>query len=279
MYDLVTNDSRLFGIHEYGDSEGFPVFYCHGFPGSRMDGMSLNFDSHAKLAGCRIIAVDRPGSGISEYDESRTLLTCADDIVRIADKFNLNRFSVVGFSGGGPYALSIAFKFPDRVESVAFIAGMGPMALKECRNDAAMLVPRSILPLRKLTARILYTATRRTPALISTGMKIFLPKPDVSFLSPTELQLFFIESFRKSARGFLKDAEIYRRPWGFNLSDVKAKVNLWHGSKDRNVSRSSAIRIANELPNCKINFMEGEGHFSLIGKHFTAILRELRQPN
>jgi pimeloyl-ACP methyl ester carboxylesterase len=271
--DIVTIDHRQFGIHEYGTKEGFPVFYFHGFPGSRLDGLSLNFHN---TVGCRVIAVDRPGAGLSSHDENRTLLSFAGDIGRIADHLHLNKFSVAGFSGGGPYALSTAFKFPDRVISAAFIAGMGPMDLNECRKDNAMIIPKSIRSIRRLVGIVLLNAARKKPALLSTGMKLFLPRPDTSILSAKELELFFVEHFRSGMKGFLKDADIYSRPWGFRLSEIRTRVILWHGSEDRNISRTSAERIARELPACNTHFMEGEGHFSLIVKHFGAILRQLQ---
>jgi|SRR5688572_2263246 len=276
MSEILTINHRRFGIHQYGIEQGFPVFYFHGFPGSRLDGVSLNFDNQAKNANCRVIAVDRPGVGFSDYVDDRKLLDYADDIIRIADNLNINNFSVAGFSGGGPYALSVAFKIPERVQSVAFISGMGPMDFRECKKDNAMLVPKQTAAIRKLVAMFLHRATAKKPATLSALMKIILPMPDVRFLSSPKLELFFIENFKQNARGFLKDADIYRQPWGFSLSDIRTRVVLWHGSKDRNVSRRSAERIARELPNCKTNFLAGEGHFSLIGQHLTAILKQLR---
>jgi pimeloyl-ACP methyl ester carboxylesterase len=275
MSEILTINHRRFGIHQYGMEQGSPVFYFHGFPGSRLDGVSLNFDNQAKNANCRVIAVDRPGIGLSDYCNDRKLLDYPDDIIRIADTLNINSFSVAGFSGGGPYALSVAFKIPDRVQSVAFISGMGPMDFRECKKDNAMLIPRQAVAIRKLVGMFLQRTAAKKPATLSALMKIVLPKPDLRILSSPKLQLFFIENFKQNARGFLKDADIYRQPWEFSLADIRPRVALWHGSKDRNVSRKSAERIARELPNCKTNFLAGEGHFSLIGKHFAPILKQL----
>jgi pimeloyl-ACP methyl ester carboxylesterase len=68
---------------------------------------------------------------LSTHRPDRTLLNFANDIARIADMLYINRFSVLGLSGGGPYALATAFKFPNRVKSVALIGSTGPATLKE----------------------------------------------------------------------------------------------------------------------------------------------------
>jgi pimeloyl-ACP methyl ester carboxylesterase len=277
MSEVVKINRRLLGVQEYGSKEGFPVFYCHAFPGSRLDGVSLNFDVQAKDAGCRIIAVDRPGIGLSDHQQDRSLSNYADDIVGVADHLGIDRFSVAGFSGGGPYALSVAAKIPDRVISVAFISGMGPKDFTECRKDNAMLIPRQPIVIRRLVAAFLHKTINTRPATLSALMKIFLPAPDVQFMSSRSLQLFFIENFKQGGGGFLKDADIYRQPWGLKLSDIRPRVAVWHGSEDRNVSRASAQRIVRELPDASANFLTGEGHFSLIGKHFSAILTQLHQ--
>src|SRR5688500_3443918 len=164
MSEILTINHRRFGIHQYGIEQGFPVFYFHGFPGSRLDGVSLNFDNQAKNANCRVIAVDRPGVGFSDYVDDRKLLDYADDVIRIADNLNINNFSVAGFSGGGPYALSVAFTVPERVQSVAFMSGMGPMDFRECKKDNAMLVPKQTAAIQKLVGCYVLTESYRQKA-------------------------------------------------------------------------------------------------------------------
>jgi pimeloyl-ACP methyl ester carboxylesterase len=130
----------------------------------------------------------------------------------------------------------------------------------------------------KFVQRIIASSLKNIPSASTTLLKLILPQPDASFLTTTKLQLFFTEHFRQSTKGFLKDAELSMQPWGFSLSDIRTPTIFWHGKADRNVSRQSAERMARELRDCSTNFINGEGHFSLIGKYLATILKEMEHP-
>jgi pimeloyl-ACP methyl ester carboxylesterase len=280
MTDVMHINGKQVGVHEYGAENGFPVFYFHGFPGSRLDGYALSFEDHARKGNFRIIAVDRPGIGLSDYQPERNLLDWSHDIAEIADNLSLDTFSVIGFSGGAPYALSCAAGIPHRIHSVGFISGMGPIDYKESKRDNAMLIPRQIGFIRRFIARFLHKSVLNRPDRISKNMKRILPRADVEFFSENggmdKLELFFTENFKQGINGFLKEAEIYGRPWGFKPALIRGRVSVWQGTLDRNVSVRTARRISQEIPDCKANIIAGEGHFSLIGKHLNRILDELR---
>ncbi len=56
-------DGRVLAYLEWGDDNGYPTFYFHGAPSSRLEGAFA--DGAAKRNGFRLIAVDRPGFGRS----------------------------------------------------------------------------------------------------------------------------------------------------------------------------------------------------------------------
>ena len=58
---IKLKDGRMLGYAEYGNPDGNPVFYFHGFPGSRLDWPFSDTDDSASQLNTRIIAVDRPG--------------------------------------------------------------------------------------------------------------------------------------------------------------------------------------------------------------------------
>ena len=67
---ITTRDGRALGYAEYGDRAGKPVFYFHGFPGSRLEiGPASAAASDTRV---RLIAVDRPGYGRSDFKPART---------------------------------------------------------------------------------------------------------------------------------------------------------------------------------------------------------------
>src|SRR5215471_2312032 len=118
-------DGRVLSYAEYGDPTGTPVFFFHGLPGSRRQ--RHPDDSIAIELGARIITLDRPGYGLSDFQPGRTLLDWPDDVAQLADALHLDRFAAIGLSGGGPYLLSCALKMPERLTSATIISGMGPV--------------------------------------------------------------------------------------------------------------------------------------------------------
>jgi pimeloyl-ACP methyl ester carboxylesterase len=84
----------------------------------------------------RLIAVDRPGYGMSDAKRGRTLLDWPDDVIELADALSLEKFAVMGVSGGGPYGLSCAFKIPERLTKTVIVGGMGP-AIAPGSNEGA----------------------------------------------------------------------------------------------------------------------------------------------
>jgi len=124
---ITLKDGRKFGFGEYGDLNGKSLFHNHGHPGSRF--VAKLFDETALQNGIRVIGVDRPGMGLSEFKPNPTLLDFPDDIVELADTLGFDKFFVEGISGGGPYALACAYKVPDRLIKCGLIAGMGPIDL------------------------------------------------------------------------------------------------------------------------------------------------------
>ena len=108
MTEFKTNyqslaDGRTLAYCEYGDPRGIPMFYAHGGSGSRMEGAVFN-DAAAKY-GFRLIATDRPGMGQSTLKLNRKFLDYPHDILELADHLGLDKFGVLGWSGGGPHTV------------------------------------------------------------------------------------------------------------------------------------------------------------------------------
>jgi pimeloyl-ACP methyl ester carboxylesterase len=136
-------DGRTLCFAEWGDLTGFPVFALHGTPGGRLN----RHPDETKFAdaGARVITYDRPGYGRSDRHRGRAVIDCVADVVAIADALGVESFAVTGGSGGGPHALAVAARLPDRVvrarcdvgvapypaEGLDWLAGMDPMNVTE----------------------------------------------------------------------------------------------------------------------------------------------------
>jgi len=119
------SDGRKLGYAEYGTPAGKLIFYFHSHPGSRINGRFM--DQIAKKIGVRIIAPDRPGCGLSDFKPERTFLDWPQDVLELADHLEIDKFAVLGASGGGPYAAVCANNIPQRVTRAGLLASVGPM--------------------------------------------------------------------------------------------------------------------------------------------------------
>ncbi|MHA2203030.1 MAG: alpha/beta fold hydrolase, partial [Candidatus Hodarchaeales archaeon] len=121
---LKLEDGRDLAYDIYGDDQGYPVFYFHGSPGSRLEG--IHMDEPGKKFNFMIISPDRPGLGRSDYQKNRSWLDWPDDILHLATHLGFDRFGVMGASGGGPPVLACAFKIPRKLDFAVDMGGWAP---------------------------------------------------------------------------------------------------------------------------------------------------------
>src|SRR6059036_1757124 len=104
---LTLSSGRKIGYAEFGDPEGALMFFFHGWPGSRLQGAIV--DAAGKKLGLRVIAPDRPGIGLSDFQPDRKLLDWPPAIAEMAEQLGGEKFYVLGLSGGGPYVAACAY--------------------------------------------------------------------------------------------------------------------------------------------------------------------------
>jgi pimeloyl-ACP methyl ester carboxylesterase len=276
-------DGRTLGIMECGDPGGMPVLYFHGFPGSRLE-VQLAERSAARL-NVRLIGIDRPGYGISDFKPDRNLIDWPDDVVELADHFGLDRFKVMGISGGGPYAAACAHKILHRLTAVGIGCGLGPidpagmLAEMTWVNRFGLKFAGKIPALTKLMFLPLAYFLRHHPEKVLTSMAQLATEPDRSVMQSTQVKQIMAASFRESMHrgpaGAIHDLMLYAKPWGFDLQDIRTRVYLWHGEKDVIVPSAMARHLAAAIPDCRSVFFPEEGHFSLVVHQMDKFFRTL----
>jgi pimeloyl-ACP methyl ester carboxylesterase len=277
-------DGRCLGYAEYGDPEGKPLFYCHGFPASRFEAALL--DPAARTARVRVIAADRPGCGLSDFLPDRRIGDWPGDVVELADALGIDRFAIVGVSGGGPYALACARKIPQRLTAAGVVCGLGPVgeawALRDMlwsRRLVFRLARQAPWLLRLITAIVIGRVLRRWPAMILSMIartpvlpdRRVLERPDVRRVLLASIQ----ESVREGPRGILHELSLYTQEWDFRPEEITLTVDLWHGEADSIVPVAHARALAERLPRVRPGILPGEGHFSLPINHMERILLAL----
>ena len=263
---------RLSGDHKlayvaYGPKDGTPIFYFHGFPGSHQDVHLFKGEELAKKHRLRLIAVDRPGYGNSGSKADRTLKDWPSDLVQLADALELRDFSILAYSGGGPFALVCAYAMPDRLDKVVIVSGMGPADAPDAKKGAAMFIPKA----PKLILNGMNKMVVSKPEKLEANMRKGFPEVDRNILDMPGIQVAMnntlVEAFSSGFQGALEDANIYKRDWGFELAEIQSTIHLWHGALDENVKIETARYLTEQLPYCKFLSKEKEGHLSLIYHH------------
>lgn len=277
---ISLDDGRTLAYTEYGDSQGRPILYFHGSPSSRVEAALL--EPTAISLNVRVIAPDRPGFGGSQFKPSRSFEDWPGDVIELADALELDRFSILGVSGGGPYVAVCALKIPQRLSLAGIVSGLGPAdapgAVDSMRRQNRQLLqlgrraPWLVRILFWLTAR----AMKRNPDRVFDRMAAELPQPDQAVLAQVEFREYLraavLEAFRPGTRGAALETALYARPWGFRLQDIKKEVHLWQGELDVNVSPAMGRYLATAIPNCHARFYADEGHFSLLPNRMEEIM-------
>ncbi len=280
---IVLRDGRSLAYAEYGAPRGTPLFYFHGFPGSRLEACVAA--EVAERDGARIIAVDRPGMGGSTFQPHRRIPDWADDVRELADHLSLERFAVLGVSGGGPYALSCACRLADRLTRVVVVGGVAPLEGPGSTAGMLRLHRIGLYFARGNPARtrrwfaVAGVLIRRHPEWVLRQLAARIGSPDREVLCRPGLRQVLLGSMREAARqgsdGLAMDLSLYARPWGLDLSAVTQEVLLWYGERDRIVPAAMGRRLALSLGRSRLNVLPAEGHFSLIFDHLEEILREI----
>jgi pimeloyl-ACP methyl ester carboxylesterase len=275
---LTLRDGRRLAYAECGDRGGSPAFYFHGTPGSRLEGAFL--DAAARRQGVRLIAVDRPGYGHSDYKRGRRLTDWADDVADAADALDLKRFAVIGLSGGGPHAQACAARMPERITSASIVSGAGsPESVLDGRGRFGRFFARLALMLTPLFAFFAAMwAAFWAPRTRAWMMPRFI---DRNIMRRKEAREAFVddvkEALRQGGGAMRQDLVMFARRWGFEPAAVgHVPVRLWHGEADRVVPVAIGRYYAREIPGCLATFFPGEEHLMLID-HADDIMRAVSQ--
>jgi pimeloyl-ACP methyl ester carboxylesterase len=279
---IRAGDGRFLSFVDTGDPAGAPLMYFHGTPSSaseiRLFGTADDLAAH----GLRVIAIDRPGSAASTFQRGRTILDWPSDVAAVADALGIGRFAVLGYSGGGPYALACAHAIGDRLTTVTTVSGTSPFDVPGVTKAIAPdswrfmqlartrpLASRAISRMMGLTAR---WAPRR---MVAQAMRA-LPPADAEVLQDAELAAAFArmvyETTHGSPRGAQHDTALMIGSWGFDPASISTPVTMWHGTEDRNAPPAMARWLATQIPDADLHWLDGEGHVSAAANHAGPIL-------
>jgi pimeloyl-ACP methyl ester carboxylesterase len=282
---ITLKDGRTLGYAEYGDPVGKPVLYFHGGNGSRLEGQW--FADAARAQGVRLIAPDRPGFGLSDFASERQLRDWCTDVEALTDALGIDRFSIFGLSGGGPFVATLSRFLSKRLTRAAIISGTAPPTA--AGRFRGMWFP----------VRMIFFLARRVPPMNSFGLgqmgKFYanpeqmrktmmkgMPKPDVAFFErvPESVDIFSADASEAHRNGTAGDAyewQLYVHDWGFRVEDIEMEVGLWFGRHDIQVPKAMGDYYASALKHNVYHLVDDGGHFSTINNHISEIFDYLTE--
>ena len=250
------------------------MFLLHGTPGSRLGPLPRGRVLHE--LGVRLITFDRPGYGQSDRLMSRLVADVAPDVRAIADQFGIGRFAVLGRSGGGPHALACAALLPGRVTRAGVLASLAPwdadgldwlagMADSNVHEfTTAANAPEALTEfLTEVAAKI----KANPPSHVAT-LGPEMPEADQRVASDAGVRSLLAENFaealRDSADGWIDDDLAFCSPWGFDVSDIKVPVLVWHGEDDVFSPAGHARWLASQIPGTVLTMRPSTAHFGAL---------------
>jgi pimeloyl-ACP methyl ester carboxylesterase len=275
VQDITLPDGRKLGYYTVG--KGQPVIYFHGTASSRLEVLLLK--GFAEKAGLHIIGVDRPGYGLSTYRSRESLQDFTCDVNFLADYLGFDRFAVLGWSGGGAFALAYLTQNSDRVTK-GVVAG-SPSLPFDVSNAHDFPFSKYIMKLHfvgVLAMRQFRRSVLKADCDLSAFMATKQAKKMLRGYTESDLQLFsdpiwaklmfqsMAEAFRQECgvNAVVDEHMLFLKPWGLSLEGIPAsKLVVWHGEKDKTVNVSNGYALAGLIKGSRLEVFEGKGHFAM----------------
>jgi pimeloyl-ACP methyl ester carboxylesterase len=269
---IATPDGRNLEVASLGDPSGPTVVFHHGTPGATSSMRAL---ARLATAGYFVVTLSRPGYGGSSRLEGRAVASVVDDVGATLAAYGRGEYVSVGWSGGGPHAISCAALDPSCRGAVSlagvapsdvdfdWTAGMGPENLEEFAL-AKEGGPRYL----EMIQGVGDVFSAATPENVVEAFGGLLSPADQSALvglaARTDLADGVRQAFAQGWHGYHDDDRAFFSPWGFDLAKVPVPVEVWYGDDDLMVPPTHGAWLARHIPTATEVHRPAEGHLSLV---------------
>lgn len=258
---IKLGDRRLFGWHEWGNPKGTPILFCTG---AAMSGyLGFGFDALSKLD-LRLIAIDRPGLGLSAHDRNKSLATWAADVEKLLKFISAQEAYAVGFSQGAPFALALAAR--GLVSAAAIVSGQDQLYHSSMRP---LLIPDVRQMLNTIEQdpdgfeqHVVETFTLEQMWNMVVGMNG--ERDREVYESPAFKAAYrraLEDGFSQGTKGYARDLILALSNWGFDVETLRLPIDLWYGRLDTSPVHSPdfGVTLASRLPQATLHILDDEG--------------------
>jgi pimeloyl-ACP methyl ester carboxylesterase len=226
-------DGRSLAWATWGTPDGPPVVFLHRAPGSRL----FDPDPQATAAaGVRLLTLDRPGYGGTSPVSDPWRRDAALDVVALLDVLDLDDVAVIGWSGGGQFAVETVAALEDRARSLSLVATPAPdeevpWLEDEMRSlsDAVRADPVAAMPaVLEAVSFIVAHPDEMAAADPSSADRELRASPDVLDALVTMTR----EGLRAGPHGSAFDVVAGSRRDPLPLDRIRVPVQLWYGDRD-----------------------------------------------
>jgi pimeloyl-ACP methyl ester carboxylesterase len=266
-------DGRKLGYATIG--EGKPIVYFHGTASSRLEAYLLKqLTVREKI---RIIAFDRPGYGLSTYKSRKNIQDVNSDLNFLMNHLGIDKFGVLGWSGGGIFALAYMACFSHRV-TCGIVVGTPdlPFDASIAHNTPfikyVMKIPflgaiamhnmrRQVLKADSTEAFLQSIQGKQILHTCSNSDKIFFSDPTCQMLMYQSIA----EAFRQkdSIKTVFEEHMLFLKPWNLPFKNIVNKLQVWHGTEDKNCPIKNAYSISHRVECSDVKVFPSQGHFVL----------------
>ncbi|WP_436775266.1 alpha/beta fold hydrolase [Yinghuangia sp. YIM S09857] len=261
--DLTTGDGRVLHVYDTGADPGadlLAVFWHHGTPNIGPPPRPL-FPAAVRHR-IRWVGHDRPGYGGSTALPGRDVASAASDIAVVADALGIDRFAVMGHSGGSPHALACAALLRDRVCGVVAGASLAPFDAEGLDWYAGM-GESSAASLRAAAAGRAAKETHEANARYDPEM--FTPSDHAALAGTWSWFNEVVGPAVEFGTGPLIDDDLaFVSPWGFDPAAITAPLLVVHGEQDRIVPPAHGKWLARHCPTAELRLSADDGHVSVL---------------
>lgn len=267
------SDGRRLSADSLGDPDGKPVFLLHGTPGSRNGPRPRGIVLYR--LGIRLISYDRPGYPGSDRLPGRKVADAAEDVRIIAQFFGIDRFSVVGRSGGAPHALACAAQLGDQVISAAALGSLAPCdadgldwsrgmadsnvrAYRHAEDDLVALITMLHEQAMQLRGNSEGLIKFLWPELVGHDKEVI-----GNIALRRKIAQVHSEALNGTIDGWIDDVIALSRPWEFKLSEITAPVKLWTGKRDVFSPANHTFWLHEQIPHSDLEVGDG-AHFGAV---------------